>query len=98
MIKMILVLISCLTAGTAGAQNFASLGNMKAADISALKLQAPAPKSGNYYLDPDSYDPLLAPAAGGEKINVIGGTIDIPGMDGTLDFARKYRQASYSVH
>ncbi len=62
---------------------------------------APAPSAvaKNYYLVPDSYDPLLDGAGrDGAKINIIGGTIDIPGVDGTLDFARRYRQASYARH
>ncbi|MDQ7773759.1 MAG: hypothetical protein RDU13_09565 [Elusimicrobiales bacterium] len=60
---------------------------------------APSAEAKNYYLVPDSYDPLLDGAGrDGEKINIIGGTIDIPGMDGTLDFARRYRQAAYARH
>ncbi|OGS58389.1 MAG: hypothetical protein A3J79_11755 [Elusimicrobia bacterium RIFOXYB2_FULL_62_6] len=54
--------------------------------------------SRNYYLDEKSYDPLLQRSPGSaQKINIIGGTIDIPGTDGTLNFARKYRQVSYQV-
>ena len=87
-----------LTAQAAGAAGFAPL-NLEnlAAEAPYVKIQAA--NQGNYYLVPDSYDPLLAPVrtGAGQKINVIGGTIDIPGMDGTLEFARKYRQAAYSV-
>ncbi|OGR52716.1 MAG: hypothetical protein A2049_13155 [Elusimicrobia bacterium GWA2_62_23] len=62
-------------------------------------LAAPAAGSARYYLDQNSYDPLLMRARrSGEKINVIGGTIDIPGVENTLDFARKYRQAEYRRH
>jgi len=51
----------------------------------------------NYYLERNSYDPLLKRSYPESKINVIGGTIDIPGMEATLDFARKYRQKGYAV-
>jgi len=60
---------------------------------------APSAEAKNYYLAPDSYDPLLdGTSRDGEKINVIGGTIEIPGIDGTLDFSRRYRQLSYARH
>ncbi|MBU2575159.1 MAG: hypothetical protein KKH28_13900 [Elusimicrobia bacterium] len=86
---------------------------MNASDISgALDIPAPAvaapalraadaraPRSGNYYLDEKSYDPLLNRSLSSlQKINVIGGEINIPGVDGSLNFARKYRQASYQVY
>ena len=73
-------------------------------DVTALKAAsrvsaAPAPQRANYYLDPASYDPLLErPSRDGEKLHIIGGTIDIPGTVGTLDFARQYRQADYRRH
>lgn len=104
MIKTFLALTACLAALPAGAQE------LRPVDVSQLKaasknFQAPLPASapppaaaGNYYLDNNSYDPLLPARRPGEKINIIGGTIDIPGMDGTLDFARRYRQASYARH
>ena len=98
--KIIFILASTLAAQYAGAARFDDL-NIKSGNINGQTVKAvPAANSGNYYLDPDSYDPLLAPvrASTGEKLNIIGGTIDIPGMDGTLDFARKYREAAYNVH
>ena len=75
-------------------------------DVEALKtsskyFEAPAAKRANYYLDSNSYDPLLIrsrPSAGANKLNIIGGVIDIPGIDGTIDFARQYRQAGYQRH
>lgn len=60
---------------------------------------AAAPSSARFYLEQNSYDPLLMRGRrSGEKINIIGGTIDIPGIDSSLDFARKYRQAEYRRH
>jgi len=75
-------------------------------DVEGLKassqyFEAPAAKRANYYLDSNSYDPLLMrrrPSAGANKLNIIGGVIDIPGIDGTIDFARQYRQAGYQRH
>lgn len=103
--KAILALIACSAALPASAQQ------LQYVDVQALKesskaLETPlarttpaAARAGNYYLDYNSYDPLLpARPARGEKLHVIGGTIDIPGVDGTLDFARAYRQASYARH
>lgn len=73
-------------------------------DISFVKedsLNIPKPQKSysysNYYLDQNSYDPLLMRRYP-DRINIIGGTIDIPGIDSTLDFARKYRQKSYSIY
>ncbi|MBI4801585.1 MAG: hypothetical protein HY796_03580 [Elusimicrobia bacterium] len=86
---------------------------MNASDISgALYLAVPAvqapafpaadakaPRYGNYYLDENSYDPLLTRSLPSlQKINVIGGDINIPGADSGLNFARKYRQAAYQVY
>ncbi len=73
-------------------------------DVASLKAasgnsEAPAPQRANYYLDVNSYDPLLQrPSRQGEKLHIIGGKIDIPGIDGTLEFARQYRQAAYQRH
>lgn len=94
--KAILPIILCLGILPARAQQFHYTGadTLKAA---SSDFEAPRPKTGNYYLDENSYDPLLM-GGGGERINIIGGTIDIPGIDGTLDFARKFRQASYARH
>ncbi|HNW43499.1 MAG TPA: hypothetical protein PKI19_03280 [Elusimicrobiales bacterium] len=96
--KIFLTLAACLIAQYAGAAEFKALNmaDLKAAPVAKIK----AANQGNYYLAPDSYDPLLMPrrSGQGEKINVIGGTIDIPGMENTLEFARKYRQAAYAVH
>lgn len=98
MTKPAFILACCLAAQPAGAAQFGAL-NLKNISAEAPRAAAPAANQGNYYLDPNSYDPLLMRRSGqGEKLSVIGGTIDIPGMDGTLDFARKYRQAAYSVH
>ena len=100
--KAIFTLIAVLAAAPAGAQQLQPI------DVQQLKassrdfvtpLPAAAAKAGNYYLDENSYDPLLMrrrPAA--EKLHIIGGTIEIPGIDGTIDFARKFRQAGYQRH
>ena len=75
--------------------------DVKELKASSSQFAAPAAKRANYYLDENSYDPLLmrrAPAGDAQKINIIGGTIDIPGIDGTLDFSRKFRQAAYQRH
>jgi len=103
--KAFFALIACLAALPAGAQQLQYI------DVQQLKadsknFQAPLPASapraaraGNFYLEPNSYDPLLMrrrPAD--EKLHIIGGTIDIPGVDGTLDFARAYRQLNYQRH
>lgn len=90
-----------LAALPVSAKDSSSLSSLRSSAVTGqpapAAAAAPAPAHGNFYLDPNSYDPLLAPTRG-DRLHVIGGTIDIPGMDGTLDFARKYRQASYSVH
>ncbi|OGS12226.1 MAG: hypothetical protein A2285_07545 [Elusimicrobia bacterium RIFOXYA12_FULL_57_11] len=96
--KTILLFSACLAAQTAGAAQFEAL-DLEKINRETAGIPVPAARQGNYYLDPNSYDPLLMGRGGqGQKINVIGGSIEIPGMDGTLDFARKYRQAVYSVH
>lgn len=96
--KTLLTLLAAISVIPAGAQQF-SYPDIAALKASAVNFSAPAPKAGNYYLDENSYDPLLAPASRpGEKLHVIGGTINIPGTDGSLDFARKYRQTAYSRH
>ncbi len=99
--KTILILITCLTVIPAKAQRleYISVENLKesANSFAAPMAKAAQAAGGNYYLDKNSYDPLLIrrrPAAG-NKLNIIGGTIDIPGIDNTLDFARQYRQANY---
>lgn len=58
-------------------------------------------KTANYYLEANSYDPLLMrrrSSAEANKLNIIGGTIDIPGIANDLEFARQYRQAAYQRH
>jgi hypothetical protein len=101
--KTSLTLIACLAAIPAAAQQFQYV------DVAALKAASaalPAPKAApaasrarNYYLELNSYDPLLEqPSREGQKLHIIGGTIDIPGVNGTLDFARAYRQAAYQRH
>ena len=103
--KTFFTLIACLAALPAGAQQlqYIDVQQLKADSKNFLApLPAAAPKAaraGNYYLEPNSYDPLLMrrrPAD--EKLHIIGGTIDLPGIDGTLDFARAYRQAAYQRH
>lgn len=99
MTKTIFTLLTCLAALPAQAQLlYPDVTELKTASSSAA---APEARRANYYLDANSYDPLLLrgrSAAGQEKINIIGGTIDIPGMDGTIDFARQFRQANYQRH
>lgn len=96
--KTSLALIAFLSAVPSFAQQLYDI------DVASLKAAsrgsaAPAPRRANYYLDRNSYDPLLErPSRAGEKINIIGGKIEIPGVDGTLDFARQYRQAEYQRH
>ena len=97
--KALLALTACLAALPAGAQQ------LEYPDVRQLKASsqnfaaAPAVQRGNYYLDVNSYDPLLQrPSRQGEKIHIIGGKIEIPGIDGTIDFARQYRQAAYQRH
>jgi len=100
--KTFFALITCLATAPLSAQQ------LQYVDVQGLKesskaLEVPAPralpaasKAGNYYLDNNSYDPLLMRKRGsGEKINVIGGTIDIPGISNDLEFARQYRQLNY---
>lgn len=112
---MVRIIVSLLTVlvpiSPARAQSF-QLEAMKASDVgSAMDIQVPsfqpavpaagaqASASRNYYLDENSYDPLLQRSLSStQKINVIGGEINVPGADGSLNFARKYRQASYQVH
>ncbi len=95
--KTIFALITLLAALPAAAQqlDYPDVESLKA---SSKNFAAPAPERANYYLDAASYDPLLPPrrpSAGSEKLHLTGGNIDIPGVDGTLDFARQYRQAAY---
>lgn len=101
MIKKAILLsaVSAISFSTLHASDF----DLVSMDLDTVKAMdaAPAPSAGakNYYLVPDSYDPLLDGAfRDGEKINIIGGTIDIPGIDGTLDFSRRYRQLAYARH
>ncbi len=98
--KTILTFIACLAALPARAQQlqYVDVQELKA---SSANFETPAPKRANYYLDVNSYDPLLMqrrPSADAQKLHIIGGTIDIPGIDGTLDFSRKFRQAGYQRH
>ena len=102
--KTIFALITFLAVIPAKAQQleYVDVAGLKA---SSKNLVIPAPaakpaaaKAGNFYLDAASYDPLLTPrrpSADVNKLNVIGGTIDIPGIDNTLEFDREYRQANY---
>jgi hypothetical protein len=98
----ILAIIFPLFASQAGAQQLEYV-DVQALKDSAKAFEMPAPmarpaaKASNYYLDRNSYDPLLIRRrpASSDKINVIGGTIDIPGINNDLEFARQYRQASY---
>ncbi|MCM2267569.1 MAG: hypothetical protein NDI60_07315 [Elusimicrobiales bacterium] len=103
--NLLLTLILTVCAANAGAQRFEyvsaeTLMNSAAVQPApAVRAAAAAPASARYYLDQRSYDPLLMRGRRtGEKINVIGGTIDIPGVDSSLDFSRKYRQAEYRRH
>ncbi len=94
--KTILAVITLLAAIPARAQRLENI-NVESLKVSAKTFEAPPPKIANYYLDANSYDPLLlrrSPAGAG-KFNVIGGSIDIPGTDNTLEFSRQYRQATY---
>lgn len=99
MTKTFFTLLTCLAALPAQAQLiYPDVTELKTASANSA---APAARRANYYLDENSYDPLLLrarPAAGQEKINIIGGAIDLPGIDGTIDFARKFRQAGYQRH
>ncbi len=76
-------------------------GKFSISDLKENSFSVPAPQraysDSNYYLEQNSYDPLLIRKYP-DRLNVIGGTIDIPGIDSTLDFARKYRQKNYSIH
>ncbi len=100
--KTILVLAAALAAAPAGAQQLRYMDVRALKSSQAVEMPMPAgsaAESGNYYLARDSYDPLLMRRLpSGEKLHIIGGTIDIPGIDGTIDFARQYRQASYARH
>ena len=103
MIKKALLLsvITSLTLSNLSASGFdlVSMDLETVKGMDAAPVPAPRAETKNYYLVPYSYDPLLDGAGrSGEKINIIGGTIDIPGIDGTLDFARRYRQSSYQRH
>ena len=100
--KIFFTFLTCLAAMPAAAQKLEDI-NVKGIEATAETFKVPAVRparsaaQGNFYLEPRSYDPLLMrsrPAAA-EKIHVIGGTIDIPGMDNTLEFAREFRQARY---
>ncbi|MCX5791556.1 MAG: hypothetical protein NTY45_04955 [Elusimicrobia bacterium] len=90
------ILTACLTVLSASAARFEAL-SLKSINAEARNIEVPAAGHGNYYLAPESYDPLLS-RSGQNKLNLIGGSIEIPGMDGTLEFARKYRQSAYSVN
>jgi len=102
--KAILALAVLIAAIPASAQQLEYV-DVEALKSSSKNFEVPAPsakpaaaKAGNYYLDANSYDPLLIrrrPSADTNKINVIGGTIDIPGIDNTLEFSRQFRQAGY---
>ena len=103
--RYIFALITCLAVMPAKAQQLEYF-DVESLKASSKDFEAPAPVAdrpscarwGNCYLDFNSYDPLLirrglSPDA--DKLNVTGGTIDIPGTDNTLEFARQYRQANY---
>ncbi|OIO02973.1 MAG: hypothetical protein AUJ51_05190 [Elusimicrobia bacterium CG1_02_56_21] len=94
--KTIFTILILISAGQVRAQQleYPDIANLK---ISSLKSEAPAASRANYYLDLNSYDPLLTPVRG-DKLHITGGKIDIPGIDGTLDFSRQYRQAGYQRH
>lgn len=100
--KIIFTLVTCLSVLPAKALELRDI-NVKDIKASAESFQtpavtpAPAAAQGNYYLEPKSYDPLLLRSrpAGTEKIHVIGGAIDIPGVSSDLEFARQFRQAHY---
>ncbi|MDA8130634.1 MAG: hypothetical protein M0011_03910 [Elusimicrobia bacterium] len=102
MTNIILVLAAVLSAAPAAAQQLRYIDANSLRNSEAIEVPAPAGSAavrGNYYLKRDSYDPLLMRRLpSGEKLHIIGGTIDIPGIDGTLDFARAYRQANYQRH
>ncbi|MBI4350565.1 MAG: hypothetical protein HY550_03930 [Elusimicrobia bacterium] len=97
--KTVIALLTCLTVTPVKAQLlYPDIRNLKTASTA---FPAPAAARGNYYLEPNSYDPLLLrrrPAADVNKLNIIGGTIELPGMDGTIGFARQFRQAGYQRH
>ncbi len=103
--KALLTLLACLAAAAASAQELQDI-NVETLRQNAQAFDAPVPMRaqavpatrGNYYLDADSYDPLLIrrrPSADVNKIHVTGGAIDIPGIDNTLEFSRQFRQAGY---
>ena len=100
--KTIFTLITCLAALPAAAQQLEYI-DVQALKASAGNFEVPAAKAqtasgGNYYLDANSYDPLLMRSRlpnRANKMNIVGGTIDIPGINNTLEFARQYRQAGY---
>ena len=98
--KIALTLVTLLSVLPARAQQLQYL-NVEALKASSKNFEAPAAKRANYYLDANSYDPLLMrrrPSADSTKINIIGGAIDIPGIDSSLDFSRQFRQAGYLRH
>ena len=99
-IYFVLAAILAITPAVAQQLEYLDVSGLKAASNTFKSPPAKAlpAAGGNYYLDPDSYDPLLTPRrrpAGSDKINLIGGTIDIPGIQNTLEFARQYRQVGY---
>lgn len=97
--KILLAVLLIYSASFSFADDF---GKFNISFVKEDSLPLPEPEKGyadtNYYLDRNSYDPLLMRKYPDSRINVIGGTIDIPGIDSTLDFARKFRQKDYSIY
>lgn len=101
--KLLFTLTACLAVMPAQALELENI-NVKDVKSAAENAQAPAVKPapsaavrGNFYLDARSYDPLLMRSRpeDTQKIHVIGGKIEIPGINNDLEFARQYRQANY---
>lgn len=100
--KIILTLVTCLTVMPAKALELENI-NIKDVKAAAENVKAPSARPapaqarGNFYLERKSYDPLLMRSrpADTEKIHVIGGKIEIPGISNDLEFARQFRQANY---
>ena len=103
--KAILTLVALIAAIPAAAQQLeyfdieslkASSGNFETPAVNQARPAAAG--AANYYLNTNSYDPLLIrrrPSADTNKLHLIGGTIDIPGMNNTIEFTPQYRQAGY---
>lgn len=94
--KLITLIVLALAPAAASAQSLESISARDLRETSAFEV--PAARTANFYLDAGSYDPLLMSGKPGQRLHVIGGKIEIPGINGDLEFARQYRQLAYSRH